>query len=246
MENKTVLITGAAKRIGKAIAISLAEQNWSVAIHYHNSQLEAEETVRHIAEAGTKACIIQADLSDEQQLRNLFATANKKLGAISCLINNASVFRNDTIENLNHDSWQENMMVNLYAPTILSQEFVKQLPDGVKGNIINMLDYTVWRHPKNFVSYTASKAGLWALTKQLALTLAPNSRVNAIGPGNALANKHETDERFKKSYLASPLQVSTDPDEICQAIKFILSAKSMTGQMIALDSGKHLIGPEVY
>lgn len=246
MENKIVLITGAAKRIGKEIAIAMAENSWNIALHYNSSKAEAEQTLKHIKSIGVNACVIKADLTSEKQLSSIMPQVHKKLGRVSCLINNASVFQNDNIANVSAESWHKNMAVNLYAPTILSQEFAKQLPDKTQGNIINMLDYTVLRYPENFLSYTASKSGLWTLTQQLALALAPNIRVNAIGPGIALPNKKESVARIKKSLSASPLKMHTSPAEICNAIQFILSAQSMTGQMLALDGGKHLLGPEVY
>lgn len=247
MENKTVLITGAAKRVGREIAISLAESGWNVAIHYNSSKNDAEDLLKHVKSLGVKACLIQADLTNEGQARAVFAAANKQIGVVSCLINNASVFKNDNIDNFTSSSWNENMAVNLNAPAILIQEFAKQLPAGLGGNVVNMLDYAVLRYPERFMSYTASKAALWTLTQTLALALAARKiRVNGIGPGNTLPNQYETQERFEKARLASPLGVGADPSEICHAIKFILSSPSITGQMIALDGGKHLIGPEVY
>ncbi len=247
MENKLVLITGAAKRIGRNIAESLAADGWNVAIHYHNSASDAEDALKYIKSLGVNASIFKADLNNQQQTHDLIGQVNKEMGTVTCLINNASIFKNDTIDNFTDTSWNENMAVNLYAPTILIQEFIKQLPDGQEGNIINMLDYSVWRYPEKFMSYTASKAGLWALTQQLAFSLAKRKiKVNAIGPGNTLPNQHESDERFRKARLASPLGIGADPAEISLAVKFILSASSMTGQMLALDGGKHLAGPEVY
>lgn len=247
MGNRAVLVTGAAKRIGKAIAISMAKAGWNIGIHYNTSQTEAADTIKHIESIGVKACLVQADLGNEKQARGIIEQVNKQIGVVTCLVNNASVLKNDTIQNFTSASWDENMAVNLYAPTILMQEFIKQLPNSGGGNIINMLDYSVWRYPEKFVSYTASKAALWALTQQLAYSLAKHGvRVNAIGPGNALPNQFESDKRFQESRLASPLAIGTDPEEICRTLHFILSCPSMTGQMIALDGGKHLVGPEVY
>lgn len=247
MENKTALITGAAKRIGRAIAISMAENGWNIAIHYNSSQNEAEDLLKYIRSIGVQSCIIQADLADETQARSIIPQAVNKLGTISCLVNNASAFKNDTIDNFTSQSWNENMAINLNAPAVLIQEFTKQLGEGQKGNVINMLDYAVLRYPERFMSYTTSKAALWALTQQLALSLAPqNIRVNGIGPGNSLPALRESEERFNRTRLSSPLGIGADPTEICNAVNFILSSNSMTGQIIALDGGKHLIGPEVY
>lgn len=247
MEDKVVLVTGAAKRIGKAIAISMAETGWNVGIHYNTSQQEAADTIKHIESMGVKACLVKADLTNEQQVREILTQVTKNLGTVTCLINNASILKNDTIQNFTSASWNENMAINLFAPTILMQEFVKQLPELSEGNVINMLDYSVWRYPEKFMSYTASKAALWALTQQLAYSLAKRGvRINAIGPGNTLPNQYESIKRFEASRQASPLGIGADPDEICKALHFILSSPSMTGQMIALDGGKHLVGPEVY
>lgn len=247
MEKKTVLITGAAKRIGKATAVTMAQEGWNVAIHYNTSQNEAEDTLKYIKSFGVKGCIIQADLNNEQQTRAIIGKASEKLGTINCLVNNASVLKNDNINNFSNTSWNENMQVNLYAPTILIQEFVKQLPEGHPGNVINMLDYAVWRYPERFMSYTASKAALWALTQQLALALAPKKiRINGIGPGKILQNIYENTDNFIKGRQSAPLGSDSSPEEISRAIQFIISSPSMTGQMIALDGGKHLIGPEVY
>jgi short-subunit dehydrogenase len=247
MTKKLVLITGAAKRIGKAIACAMAENGWNVAVHYNNSQNEAEDVVKYIESKGVRACLIKADLADEAQTRNIFNQVNAKLGVVSCLVNNASVFKNDNIDNFSATSWHENMTVNLYAPAILMQEFARQLPEGINGNIINMLDYAVLRYPEKFMSYTTSKAGLWALTEQLAFSLAKRSiRINAIGPGNSLPNQYESQERFNSARLASPLGVGANPEELCNALLFLLSCPSITGQIIAMDGGKHLAGPEIY
>lgn len=250
MLEKTVLITGAAKRIGREIALSMAEAGWNVAVHYNYSGDEAEETAQCIRRLGVRACIIRADMMVAAQVPGILAQANEQVGPVTCLVNNASVFKNDNILNLTHESWHENVTVNLYAPVLLIQAFIKQLPDARPPgmyNIINMLDYAVWRYPEKFLSYTASKAGLWALTGQLAYSLAGHHiRINAIGPGNTLPNQHESKERFMAARLASPLGVGADTDEICRAVHFILASPSMTGQMIALDGGKHLVGPEGY
>lgn len=247
MERKIALITGAARRIGKTIACALAREGWDIALHYNNSQNEAEDTIKYIKSLGVNGIIVHADLKNEAQLRTIIRQVNDKLGKITCLVNNASVLKNDNIDNFSTESWNENMQVNLYAPIILIQEFAKQLPEGNGGNVINMLDYAVWRYPERFMSYTASKAALWALTQQLALALATKKiRINGIGPGKILQNIYENTDNFIKGRTSGPLGSDSSPDEIASAILFIISSPSMTGQMIALDGGKHLIGPEVY
>ncbi len=244
MTTKTVLITGAAKRIGKAIALSLATDGWDVAIHYNNSTKEAEETAEQIRKLGRKAITIQADLTDEAQVKTIFPAARKELGNISCLINNASIFKNNNIHNLQVATMTENMATHLYAPLILAQEFSSQIKG--EGNIINMLDYCVLNLPDKFLSYAISKSALWTATQMIARQLAPAIRVNGIGPGHSLMNEKETPEHFEQSYKLSPLGKQTHIDEICNAVKFILSSPTMTGQIIALDSGKHLLGADYY
>lgn len=244
--NKTVLITGAAKRIGRSIATSLAEDGWNIAIHYNNSEKEALDLKNEIEKFGRKAAIIKADLADPEQLKKIIPAANEKLGKLACLINNASIFKNDNISNLSEELWNEHMDVNLKAPLLLSQAFATQLPKNTEGNIINIIDYMVWSLPKNFLSYSISKSALLSLTQMLAIQLAPNIRVNGIGPGNCLPNEFETQEHFDKAISLTPLGKAGDLQEICKTLKYIISSHSMTGQMIALDGGKHLIGADLF
>jgi NAD(P)-dependent dehydrogenase (short-subunit alcohol dehydrogenase family) len=246
MKNKSVLVTGSAKRIGKAIAMHMASIGWNVAVHYNSSDSEAEALVDTIKKMGVNAVSIKADLGDEKQAKGVIEQAADGIGEITCLINNASVFENDKLSNLTAEKWHKHMEINLHAPLVLSQEFVKQLGANSKGNIINMLDYCVWNLPDKFLSYAVSKSGLWAVTQILAKQLAPNVRVNGIGPGHSLPNIRESQESFEKAYKQTPLQVQTEPEEICRAIEFIIGSPSMTGQMIALDGGKHLLGAEFY
>jgi NAD(P)-dependent dehydrogenase (short-subunit alcohol dehydrogenase family) len=243
---KSVLITGAAKRIGKAIAFHMAGLGWNVAVHYNNSKDEAGELVASIKKLGVQAVAVQADLSNEKQVRGLVAKAAKGIGELSCLINNASEFHNDNLANMVSEKFHAHMAVNLHAPLILAQEFHAQLGAKNHGNIINMLDYCVLSLPDKFFTYAISKSGLWAATQMLALQLAPNVRVNGIGPGHALPNIRESEASFKKAYKSTPLQIQSKPEEICRAIEFIISSPSLTGQMIALDGGKHLVGAEFY
>lgn len=206
MTQKSVLITGAAKRIGKALAIHMASNGWNVAIHYNNSKDEAVELSNQLRSFNIKTCIVQADLADENQVKNIFKQCPDEIGVISCLINNASIFKNDQLHNLDDDMWYCHNNVNLYAPLLLSKDFCKQL-GSEKGNIINMIDYCVWNLPDKFLSYTLSKFGLWGATQLLAKQLAPNVRVNAIGPGHSLANDRETAETFAKARALTPLQM---------------------------------------
>jgi NAD(P)-dependent dehydrogenase (short-subunit alcohol dehydrogenase family) len=237
---KTALVTGAANRIGRAIALDLGAQGWQVAIHYNTSQKEAAQTVSDIEEAGGTANAIQVDLSDLDAVKALLPACTERLGAPSCLINNASLFEHDRIERLKPENWHAHLDINLRAPVFLAQSFAANLPEGTEGVIINLLDQRVWKLTPDFFSYTISKSALWSATRTLAQGLAPRIRVNAIGPGPTLANSRQTSDAFERQQKATLLQRGAGLDEICSAVRFILDAPSMTGQMIALDGGQHL------
>lgn len=240
---KAALVTGGAVRIGRAIALDLADHGWSVAVHYNRSQEEAEKVVAEISAMGCKAVSLRADLESESDFEWLVGRAAEAVGSLSCLINNASLFVNDTIENLTERSWSSHLAVNLRAPLLLSQAFVAHLPDGFEGNIINMIDQRVWNLSPEFVSYTVSKSGLWTLTQTLAMALAPRVRVNGIGPGPTLANRYQSSEHFARQCTNTPMKRGPTPAEICTAVQFILASPSLTGQMIAVDGGEHLARP---
>jgi len=235
-----VLITGAARRIGRAIALDFARRGWRVAIHYHRSAEAAAELVRSIERDGGQAAALSADLSDTRTAHGLIARAGAALGPPTCLVNNAAVFFQDRIDSLTRESWDAHIETNLYAALALIQDFAAALPEGDDGNVINLLDERVWNPTPFFLSYTVSKSALWTLTRTLALALAPRIRVNGIGPGPALPSPRQTPAQFARQCARLPLKRGTTPEEICRAIRFILEAPSMTGQMIALDGGQHL------
>jgi len=237
---KCVLITGAAKRVGREIALSLAKQGWSIALHYHHSEQEASALKQELETLGVRSITLKADLQNEQEVSTLITRTINELGTIDCLINNASAFINDTVVTHSRTNWDMHMETNLRAPVLLMQQFAVQMPQGIQGNIINMLDYCVWKLPEQFFSYAISKSALWTATQMLAIALAPSIRVNAIGPGHLLPNHYQTQESFATLAARSPLGHSTSIEEVCNAITFILSTPSLTGQMIALDSGLHL------
>ncbi|MBT3305680.1 MAG: SDR family oxidoreductase [Alphaproteobacteria bacterium] len=237
---KSVLVTGAARRIGRAIALDLAKAGWTVAVHCNRSRDEAGSVVDEISAMGGKAAVVEADLAVQDAAEGLVAQANDAIGPLSCLVNNASVFEKDTPETATRESWESHMQVNLHAPFQLIQGFIKQRPADVDGNIINLIDQRVWNVTPFFTSYTVSKVALWGLTQNLALALAPSVRVNAIGPGPTLPSIHQTTEQFERQWSAQPLSRPALPEEICRAIQFVLDAPSMTGQMIVLDGGQHL------
>ena len=234
------MITGAAKRIGKAIALGMAADGWRVILHYGASKKEAEQLVQLIRKKGGDAFSLHADLSDEEQTGSLIQSALKIAGPISCLINNASLFEEDSAQTASRESWDAHMQINLRSPFVLIQAMRDQLPEGVEGNVINIVDQRVRNLTPHFLSYTISKAGLWTLTKTLALSLAPQIRVNAIGPGPVLANSRQSQEDFIKQWSSLPLGRRVNPHEIVDAIRLIIDASSMTGQLIVLDGGQHL------
>ena len=237
---RNVLITGAARRIGRAIAVDLAANGWAVAIHYGQSEDDATAVRDEIRASGARAEILQADLAREEEVATLIERAAAAIGPITCLINNASVFENDSIETADRTSWDRHMEVNLRAPFTLMQRFAEQLPADTDGNIINVLDERVWNLTPHFVSYTLSKSALWTLTQTLALALAPRIRVNGVGPGPTLPSPRQSAEQFARQEAMMPLGRGTTPQEIAEAVRFILAAPAMTGQMIALDGGQHL------
>jgi NAD(P)-dependent dehydrogenase (short-subunit alcohol dehydrogenase family) len=236
----TVLITGAARRIGRAIALDLAKAGWQVGVHYNSSEQAAHDTVEHIRSSGGSAVALQADLEDMDAVGALLPACTETLGIPLCLINNASLFEHDNISTLDADSFHRHLRVNLRAPVFLAQAFAKNLSAEARGVIINILDQRVWKLTPEYFSYTLSKSALWTATQTLAQGLAPNVRVNAIGPGPTLANSRQSKEMFEKQQQSTILQHGAETSEICAAIWFILDAPSMTGQMIALDGGQHL------
>lgn len=238
---KSVLVTGSARRIGRQLALDLAAAGWDVAIHTNTSLAEAEDVASGVRAAGRRAVIVRGDLSDAGTPDRLIAQASAGLGGLTCLINNASLFEPDEVGSITQESWAAHLDTNLRAPVFLSQAFARQLPAGEKGNIISIIDQRVWKLNPRFFSYTTSKSGLWTATRTLAQALAPNIRVNAIGPGPALPSVRMDDAEFAKQARLTLLGRGTSPAEISAAVQFILSQPSLTGQMIALDGGQHLV-----
>jgi NAD(P)-dependent dehydrogenase (short-subunit alcohol dehydrogenase family) len=243
-ENRGVaLVTGAAHRIGRHIAFDLARNGWSVALHYNSSKEKAEAEAAIIEREEGRAIAIGADLNNETDVRRLVPEVAKQLGPVTCLVNNASIFTPDSVHNLDSEgieTYADHLDINLKAPILLTRALVEQRPSNIEGNVINILDQKVWRLTPYYFSYTLSKSALWAATRTLAQALAPDTRVNAIGPGPVLPNVRQTQDEFEDQCAKLPLQRCADPDEIARAIRFIIDTPSMTGQMIALDGGRHL------
>ncbi|MPY76444.1 MAG: SDR family oxidoreductase [Alphaproteobacteria bacterium] len=237
---KVALVTGAARRIGRAIALDLAQNGWAVGVHYSRSGGDADSVVAEIRKAGGAAVALQADLAVEGDAQALLQRATDALGPIGCLVNNASTFRRDEVDSADRASWDAHLETNLRAPFVLIQSMARLLPAAENGVVVNMLDQRVWNLTPHFLSYTLSKSGLWTLTRTLALALAPRIRVNAIGPGPTLPSERQSEEQFRRQYESVPLRKPVAVPEICEAVRFLISAGSMTGQMIALDGGQHL------
>ena len=236
----TALVTGAANRIGRAIALDLAAAGWSVAVHHNRSVDAATALVDDITANGGRAAAIAADLTEDTQTAAVLTETADRLGPVTCLVNNASVFEHDSVESATRASWDRHMNVNLRAPFVLAQGLAAALPADGTAVIINMIDQRVWNLTPHFVSYTLAKSGLWTMTQTLAMALAPRIRVNAIGPGPTLPSTRQSDAHFATQVESTPLRRAVALDEICAAVRFILDAPALTGQMIALDSGQHL------
>ncbi len=237
---KVALITGAARRLGAALARDLAKHRWSVAVHCRAVTSDADTLIREITDNGGKAIVLEADLANATDVARLIPACVKALGAPTCLVNNASLFEYDAIDTLNAARWDSHHAVNVRAPVFLAQALAQHVPAGQSGNVINIIDQRVWKPTPHFLSYSASKAELWWMTRTLAQALAPRIRVNAIGPGPMLQSVHQAAQDFAAQTKATLLERGTSPAEIARAMHFILDAPAMTGQMIALDGGQHL------
>jgi NAD(P)-dependent dehydrogenase (short-subunit alcohol dehydrogenase family) len=236
---RTVLVTGAAKRLGRAIALHLAGAGWNVAIHYHGSAAEAEEVAAAARASGVKAATFKANLSREEETAALVGRAATELGPLTALVNSASIFENDDWQNASRASWDAHMETNLRAPFLLSQTFARQVPE--KGAIVNIIDQRVLKPTPQFISYSLSKAGLYWLTTTLAQALGPNIRVNGIGPGPTMRNARQSEEDFARQRDATVLKRGAEPEDVAKAVAYLLDAEAVTGQMLAVDGGQHLI-----
>ncbi|PSL18878.1 SDR family oxidoreductase [Shimia abyssi] len=247
---RRALVTGASKRLGRAMALYLAERGHDVAVHYAGSQDEAEQTAEDIRALGRKAITVQADLVQEADSQELFGAAVDGLGGpITCLVNNASVFEYDRIETATRESWDRHIGSNLRAPYVLTQAMAQQgLTAEVDANgepvavglVVNMLDQRVRKLTPEFSTYTIAKMGLWALTQTAAQGLAPHIRVNAIGPGPTLIGARQSAAHFAGQRTNTVLGRGSDPDDIVAALGYLLDAKAVTGQLICVDGGQHL------
>ena len=234
------LVTGGARRIGRAIVEDLARNGWAVAIHYRSSAEDAEKLAAEIVVAGGKAAALKCDLGDLDEARRLVEQVAKALGALTLLVNNASIFEKDTVGNLDGALWQRQFAVNLAAPVFLAEAFARQVPADSEGNIVNLLDQRVFRPTPDHFSYQITKSALLAATETLAMALAPRVRVNGIAPGPVLPSANSTPERFAEFVAALPMRRQPDLADFGRTVRYFVENRSITGQVIALDGGQRL------
>jgi len=234
------LVTGGARRIGRALAKACATAGYDVAIHVRNPGDDAEAAAGEVRQTGRKAAILACDLRQEGATVALVGQAESELGPITLLVNSAAVFEEDAFETLNRATWDAHMETNLRAPIVLAQTFARRLPPDREGLIVNLLDQRVWNPTPVFFSYSLSKAALWEATRLMAQALAPRVRVNGIGPGPTLQSIHQEAADFAAEAAATLIGRPVSPDEIAQALTYLIDAPSVTGQMIAVDGGQHL------
>ena len=239
MEAKKIIITGGATRIGAAIAKSIVSHDTKISIHFNKSRKNALKLKKELEELGSEVHLFKADLNNFSKTHNLIKKAYKKMKGLDCLINNASIFENDNLENFSEKLFAKHININLKAPAILTQNF-KKFIKGKEGCIINIIDQRVEKLTPFFFSYTLSKSSLATLTKISAMKLAPNIRVNGISPGPTLKNKRQSEKHFKKQWKSILLRKKVDLDNICNGVKFLIENESITGEIINIDSGQRL------
>ena len=239
MEARKIIITGGATRIGAAIAEKLSGPNKEITVHYNKSKSKAESLKKKLQKFGTTVYLVSGDLSKERDIHKIIKFSKSKMKFFDCLVNNASLFENDKLENFTSKSWENHISTNLKAPALLSKEFSKNVR-GKNNNIINIIDQRIFKLTPYFFSYTLSKTGLYTLTITSATSLSPNIRVNGIAPGPTIKNKRQSEKHFKSQYLNTPLKKQVDVKEVCNAVDFFIKNRSITGQIVAIDSGQSL------
>ncbi len=238
--SSVALVTGGARRIGRAIVEDLAAHGWAVAIHCNRSRDAAESLAEAIGRRGGRAAVVTGDFADPATPASVIDAATAALGPLTLLVNNASIFEHDAVGGLDRALWDRQMAINLTAPVFLAEAFARQRSAGAEGNVINLLDQSIWRPTPNNYSYQVSKAALAAATERLAQALAPDVRVNGIAPGPALPSVRQTDEGYRHLVGTTPLRRAPDLTEFGRTIRYIVETRSITGQVIALDGGQHL------
>lgn len=235
------LVTGAPRRIGRALALEAAAAGYAVAVHHRDSADAANDAVSAIEAAGGRAVVLAADLSEAGACEALARQAAEAVGPLTLLVNNASVFEPDEAQTFTRESWDRHLDANLHAPLALTQAFAAALPEGGDGLVVNLLDQRVLKPSPPFFTYGLSKAALWWATRTLAQALAPRIRVNGIGPGPTLQSVHQSSAEFDAEAAATLLEHGASPEEIARALRFLIDSPSVTGQMIAVDAGQHLL-----
>jgi NAD(P)-dependent dehydrogenase (short-subunit alcohol dehydrogenase family) len=242
------LVTGGAQRVGRAIVLDLAKHGHAVAIHCNASREAADRLASEISGNGGRATVVQADLSDMNAVEQIIPRAAAALGPVRLLVNNASVFDDDSADTYVQETWDRHFAVHLKAPAMLTRQMAAALPENADGLVVNVIDQRVWRLTPRFFSYTLSKSALWTATQTMAQAFGPRLRVNAIGPGPTLMNERQNSADFQKQVGALILKQGPDLSEFGATIRYLWDARSVTGQMIALDGGQHLSWqtPDVY
>lgn len=238
---RTALVTGGARRIGQAIVRDLAAHGWAVAIHCNRSADEAENESAAIRATGGEAAVLCCDLADMTEVRRLLPIAAERLGPVTLLVNNAALYLPDAVGALDEEVWRRQFAVNLQAPVFLAEAFAAQLPAGAEGNIVNMIDQRVWKITPKMTSYMLTKSALWTATRTLAQALAPRIRVNAIAPGPTLPNQQGGEDGLRGEVAGVLLERKVELADFGRAVRFLVETRSMTGQMLALDAGQHLV-----
>ena len=239
-KGQVALVTGAGRRLGRAIALGLADDGWDIAIHFQRSRDEAASLAEEITSRGLRAAAIGCDLADAEQVGKLLSECQRGLGPVSCLVNNAALFEYDDVASLEPGKWDQHMNVNLRAPVFLARALARQLPEGLTGCIVNMLDQKVFNLNPDFFSYTIAKIGLEGATRALAMALAPRIRVCGIAPGITLTSGEQSVESFTRAHGLAPLGKSSETDDVVHAVRFVVQAKALTGTTLQVDGGQHL------
>jgi NAD(P)-dependent dehydrogenase (short-subunit alcohol dehydrogenase family) len=237
---RAVLVTGGARRIGRAICEKLAHEGYAIAIHCNESRRDGERLAKDLQRQGARACVVTGDLSKPGVPAKLVSEAGAAIGPLTLLVNNASVFARDAVGSLEVALWQRQFDINLRAPVFLAQSFAAQVPEGVDASVVNLLDQKVFKLNPLFFSYTLTKAGLLSATTLLAQALAPTVRVNAVAPGPTVPSLHEGEAGLAREIQGTPLLRGSPPQAIAEAVRFLACASSVTGQTIAVDGGQHL------
>jgi NAD(P)-dependent dehydrogenase (short-subunit alcohol dehydrogenase family) len=238
---KVALVTGAAKRIGRHIALALARRGWDIVVHYRHSKADAQNTVCDIEALGQRAIALSCDLSDEASVKSLLPNAAATLGAISCVVNNASLFEHDDSLTFSTTKLDAHMHANLAAPILLARSLYDATPDGTQAIVINLLDQKLFNLNPDFLSYTLSKAALHSANTMLAQALAPKVRVVGIAPGLTMVSHFQSEAEFADTHTLSPLGESSRPDEVADAVAFAVENRALTGSTILIDAGQHLV-----